>query len=115
MPSSSTRLALDDLPDREDPGSFPRLREVLADTFRQRTQAEWLEIFDGSDACVGPVTAYADAPDHPHLKARGTFVDHGGVVQPAPAPRFSRTEATLRDDVTVEAAEVLAAWGLGLD
>ena len=58
------------------------------------------------------MTAYADAPDHPHLRARGTFVEHDGVVQPAPAPRFSRTEATLRDDVSVEAAEVLAAWGL---
>ena len=105
------RLGLDDLPDRDDPASFPRLRELLTDAFRQRTQAEWLEVFDGSDACVGPVTAYADAPDHPHLKARGTFVEHEGVVQPAPAPRFSRTAATLRHDVAVEA--VRGARGLG--
>ena len=106
------RLGLDDLPDRNDPASYPRLRELLTARFKQRTQAEWLEVFDGSDACVGPVTVYADAPDHPHLKARATFVEHDGVVQPAPAPRFSRTRPTLRDDVSVDAAEVLAAWGL---
>ena len=68
---------------------------MLTETFRQRTQAAWLEVFEGSDACVGPVVAYADAPDHPHLRSRGTFVERDGVVQPAPAPRFSRTEATI--------------------
>ncbi len=90
------RLDLTDaLPDRNDPANHPRIREVLTETFKQRTQAAWLEVFEGSDACVGPVVAYADARDHPHLRSRGTFVERDGVVQPAPAPRFSRTEATI--------------------
>jgi alpha-methylacyl-CoA racemase len=100
-------------PDREDPTSWPLLRRVLAEAFATRTQAAWLALFDGTDACVGPVTAYADAPAHPHLAARGTFVEQDGVVQPAPAPRFSRTRTSLRSDVDVDADEVLAAWGLG--
>ncbi len=110
------RLGLRDaLPDRNDPASFPRIREVLTETFKQRTQAAWLDVFEGSDACVGPVVAYADAPDHPHLRSRGTFVERDGVVQPAPAPRFSRTEATISASAEGPGArtrEALAAWGL---
>ena len=110
------RLGLRDaLPDRNDPASFPRIREVLTETFKQRTQAAWLDVFEGSDACVGPVVAYADAPDHPHLRSRGTFVERDGVVQPAPAPRFSRTEATISaspEGPGARTREALAAWGL---
>jgi alpha-methylacyl-CoA racemase len=101
-----------ELPDRDDPSAWPELRRVLTETFRSRTRAEWLDMFDGSDACVGPVTAYADAAGHPHLAARGTFVEHGGVVQPAPAPRFSRTAATLRDYLPRDEDDVLRAWGV---
>jgi alpha-methylacyl-CoA racemase len=100
------------LPDRDDPSSWPRLRRALSDVFLTRSASDWLDLFEGSDACVGPVTGYADAPGHPHLAARGTFVEHDGVVQPAPAPRFSRTQASLRDDLPDDPAEVLAAWGL---
>ena len=63
--------------------------------FKERTQAEWAEVFDGTDACVAPVVPLAEAPAHPHLAARGTFVEHDGVTQPAPAPRFSRTASTI--------------------
>ncbi|HEU4398458.1 MAG TPA: CoA transferase, partial [Actinomycetota bacterium] len=59
--------------------------------FRTRTRDEWSELLAGTDACVAPVLGLAEAPAHPHNRARGTFVDVGGVVQPAPAPRFSRT------------------------
>ncbi|MFC0625466.1 CaiB/BaiF CoA transferase family protein [Kribbella deserti] len=80
-------------PDRYDPANWPELRKVLAEAFASKTQAEWTEIFDGTDACVSPVLPLGN--DHPHLVARGTFVDHGGVRQPAPAPRFSRTPSAL--------------------
>jgi alpha-methylacyl-CoA racemase len=102
-------------PDREDPAQWPALREVLTRTFRERTQAEWTVLFDGTDACCAPVLALSEAADHPHLSARGTYVDHDGLLQPAPAPRFSRTQATLTSGPTTPGAqtrEALAAWGI---
>jgi alpha-methylacyl-CoA racemase len=80
-------------PDRNHPANWPELRKVLAETFAQKTRAEWTEVFDGSDACVAPVLP--PAGDHPHLVARGTFIEKDGVRQAAPAPRFSRTAAAL--------------------
>jgi alpha-methylacyl-CoA racemase len=87
------RLGLDagDLPDQLDRDGWPRLRQRLAALFRTRTLDEWCELLAGTDACVAPVLGLGEAPAHPHNRARGTFVDVGGVVQPAPAPRFSRT------------------------
>jgi alpha-methylacyl-CoA racemase len=87
------RLGLDPagLPAQYDRSGWPELRARLTEVFAGRTQADWAAVFDGSDACVAPVVSPADAPDHPHNAARGTFVDVGGVIQPAPAPRFSRT------------------------
>ena len=102
-----------DAPDRNDPSNWPALRKLLAETFRQRTQAEWTEVFDGSDACVAPVLPLA--ADHPHLVARGTFVDHHGVRQPAPAPRFDRTPTSLGRPPArpgQHTREVLADWGI---
>lgn len=81
----------DDAPDRNDPSTWPALREVLRKRFAERTRDEWTRLFDGTDACVSPVLSMAEAADHPHLAERGTFVDRDGIVQPAPAPRFSRT------------------------
>lgn len=66
-------------------------REEYAKVFASRTQAEWTAIFDGTDACVAPVLTTTQAPDHPHNAARGTFVQPDGVLQAAPAPRFSRS------------------------
>jgi alpha-methylacyl-CoA racemase len=87
------RLGLDggDLPDQLDRDGWPLLRERLAALFRTRTLEEWCDLLAGTDACVAPVLGLGEAPAHPHNRARGTFVDVGGVVQPAPAPRFSRT------------------------
>lgn len=67
------------------------LRERIAARFRTKPRAAWNDIFGTTDACYSEVLDMAEAPQHPHLKARGTFIDNGGVVQPAPAPRFSRT------------------------
>ena len=109
------RLGLEDLPDRNDPAHWPTLRDALAARFRERTQAEWAEVFDGSDACCAPVLPLTEAAEHPHLQARGTYVERAGVLQPAPAPRFSRTEATLTTGPTAPGAqtrEALTAWGV---
>ncbi|WP_371401876.1 CoA transferase [Kribbella sp. NBC_00662] len=102
-----------DAPDRNDPSNWPALRKLLAETFRQRTQAEWTAVFDGSDACVAPVLPLG--ADHPHLVARGTFVDHDGVRQPAPAPRFDRTPTSLGRPPArpgEHTREALTDWGI---
>ena len=65
---------------------------VIAARFATRTQAEWTEVFEGTDACVAPILPLTEAMEHPHIAAREVFVEHEGVRQPAPAPRFSRTE-----------------------
>ncbi|HEU4946438.1 MAG TPA: CaiB/BaiF CoA-transferase family protein [Kribbella sp.] len=100
-------------PDRYDAANWPQLRKVLAETFAQRTQAEWTQLFDGSDACVAPVLPLG--ADHPHLVARGIFVDAAGVRQPAPAPRFSRTLTELGEPPAPPGRHTRAAltdWGV---
>ncbi|HSV72052.1 MAG TPA: CaiB/BaiF CoA-transferase family protein [Methylibium sp.] len=72
---------------------WPRLRARLTSVFATRTRADWTAVFEGSDACVAPVLSFAEAPRHPQHAARGSFVEVDGLVQPAPAPRFSRTPA----------------------
>jgi alpha-methylacyl-CoA racemase len=84
-------LTAADVPDRNDQSAWPALREVLASRLRSRTRDEWAAHFAGRDACVAPVLTLAEAPAHEHNVARGTFLDAGGVQQPAPAPRFERT------------------------
>jgi alpha-methylacyl-CoA racemase len=81
------------LPDRSDSANWPAIRDVMAARIATRTRDEWTKLAEGTDACLTPVLTPWEAPDHPHNTARGTFVDVGGVVQPAPAPRFSRTPA----------------------
>jgi crotonobetainyl-CoA:carnitine CoA-transferase CaiB-like acyl-CoA transferase len=66
-------------------------RARLAEVFRTRSQQEWCALLEGTDACVAPVLSFEEAPQHAHLRARETFIDTDGIVQPAPAPRFSRT------------------------
>jgi alpha-methylacyl-CoA racemase len=77
------------IPAQYDRARWPELRALLAERFASRTQAEWTKVFAGSDACVAPVLPMTEAPDHPHLAARGTYLEADGIVQPAPAPRFS--------------------------
>ena len=76
-------------------GEWPALRAKLAELFRTRTRTQWCEVLEGTDACFAPVLSMREAADHPHNAARATFVKSGGVVQPAPAPRFDRTPSTL--------------------
>ncbi len=110
-------LGLEDVaPGQGDLDRYDELRALLSDTFQQRTQAEWVELFEGTDACVAGIIPISEAPDHPHLKARQTFVDHEGIVQPQPAPRFSRTGATLSlpppPAAGTHTREALTAWGI---
>ncbi len=95
---------------------YDELRTLLTEAFQQKTQAEWVELFEGTDACVAGVIPISEAPEHPHLKARATFVEHGGLMQPQPAPRFSRTTASLSLPPSPAAGahtrEALTAWGV---
>ena len=105
----------DTAPDRSDPENWPALRRAIAARFLERTQAQWSEVFDGTDACVSPVLPLTEAARHPHLAARHTYVDRGGVVQPAPAPRFSRTESALGEPPSQpgqHSRDALQAWGI---
>jgi alpha-methylacyl-CoA racemase len=80
--------------DFDDVALWPETKARLAALFATRTRAQWCELLEGSDACFAPVLSPLEAPDHPHHRARATFVSVEGVVQPAPAPRFSATPAT---------------------
>ncbi|MEU8708921.1 CaiB/BaiF CoA-transferase family protein [Streptomyces sp. NPDC048565] len=105
----------DEAPDRGDPGRWEELRALVADRFSTRTRAEWTEVFEGTDACVAPVLSLREAPGHPHIAARSTYVEHGGLTQPAPAPRFSATPASVRTGPAVPGADTEAVadeWGL---
>ncbi|WP_298496787.1 CaiB/BaiF CoA-transferase family protein [uncultured Maritimibacter sp.] len=84
-----------------DQKSWPERRAAYATVFASKTRDEWAALFDGSDACATPVLTWAEAPMHPHMAARGTFVTSGGVTQAAPAPRFSRSQP---GDVTLPPA-----------
>lgn len=81
--------------EQQDPRNWPKARELFAQAFAQRTREEWCALLEGTDVCFAPVLSFAEAPQHPHLKARGTFVEVNGIQQPAPAPRFSRTVAAM--------------------
>jgi alpha-methylacyl-CoA racemase len=77
----------------DEPQMSPDLGERLTALFKTRSRDEWCALLEGSDACVAPILSLAEAPEHPHNRARGTFVTADGVLQPAPAPRFSATPA----------------------
>jgi alpha-methylacyl-CoA racemase len=94
---------------------WPELKERLAAAFRTRTRDEWVGILESADACATPVLSLDEAPSHPHNVSRGTFVEIEGVVQPAPAPRLSRTPGAVRSapsEPGAETASALADWGL---
>jgi alpha-methylacyl-CoA racemase len=93
--------------------SWPILKHRLADVFKAKTRAEWCALMEGSDACFAPVLDWDEAPQHPHNRARGTFIDIDGVTQPAPAPRFSRTPAGMpRAPSAADSEAVLRDWGI---
>jgi alpha-methylacyl-CoA racemase len=112
-----SQLGLDDpeLPFQLDAGAWPQMKNRIGDTFRQKTRAEWAAIFADSDACVSPVLSPWEAHEHPHNQARGTFVEVGGALQPAPAPRFSRTanaHPVAIDHGGRDLTNTLQSWGI---
>ncbi len=78
-----------------DKRNWPALRAELAARFLGKTRAQWCELLEGTDACFAPVLSMAEAPHHPHQRTRSGFLAIGGVPQPAPAPRFSRTASAI--------------------
>ncbi|SEC07973.1 alpha-methylacyl-CoA racemase [Rhizobiales bacterium GAS191] len=106
------------LPSAAERANWPAIREAIAERIATRPAAEWCAILEGTDACVAPVLSMSEAPHHPHHLARGTFVEIGGIVQPAPAPRFSRTKPdmpTPPQPTGQDTAKALAAWGVAAD
>jgi alpha-methylacyl-CoA racemase len=105
----------DSCPRQDESDRYPEMGRLFAETFRSRTQAEWAALFEGTDACVAAVLPLSEAVEHPHLRARGTFVRRDGLVQPAPAPRFSRTRSVLTTPPAApgqQTEEALMAWGI---
>ena len=110
------RLGLDPalVEQQNDPSTWAATKDQLAAAFRTKTYDEWCALLDGTDTCFAPVLTLAEAPEHPHNRARGTFVDVDGAVQPAPAPRFDRTPTDAPGPVAVPGAHtraVLQDWG----
>ncbi|MFJ7105908.1 CaiB/BaiF CoA transferase family protein [Streptomyces albogriseolus] len=94
---------------------WPEVRTRVAERFASRTREAWTAVFEGTDACVAPVLSLREAPHHPHLAARSTFTDHAGITQPAPAPRFSATPATVRTGPArpgADTEDVARDWGV---
>lgn len=94
--------------------SWASLRQKLEELFATKTQAQWCELLEGTDVCFAPVLNLAEAPQHPHNKARASFVDFEGVTQPAPAPRFSRSQSSIQSAAAIageHSEEILKDWG----
>ena len=104
--------------DQYDRRRWPELERLLAAAFRGRTRDEWAERLNGTETCATPVLSLSQATEHPHNRARRTFVDVDGVRQPAPAPRFSRTPGAIRHGPRKPDADpqaILASWGLSAE
>jgi alpha-methylacyl-CoA racemase len=107
-------LAGEEFPDQHDQTSWPEMKERFARAIRSRTRDEWCAAARSVEACVAPVLGVEELEHDPHLEARGAFVRHEGLLQPAPAPRFSRTPAALsrRPPLPGEHTEqALSDWG----
>jgi alpha-methylacyl-CoA racemase len=108
-------LAIPDVPPQTDQSTWPQMREQFTAAFKAKTRAEWIAAFDGVDACVSPVWRLSEVASDPHMAARGSVVDVDGVMQPAPAPRFSRTPAALSTPPRLPGADTVEAlrdWGI---
>lgn len=114
------RMEIDpkEMPAKMDKKRWPEAKAKLAARFKTKTREEWCRRLEGSDACFAPVLSLDEAPNHPHNLARGTFIEVDGIVQPAPAPRFSRTPAgrpTPPEAPGERGNASLTQWGLSVD
>jgi len=109
-----TGLEGEKLPRQNDRTQWPAFQERLKTVFKTKTRDQWCAIMEGSEVCFAPVLNMIEAPQHPHNRHRGTFVEVDGVVQPAPAPRFSRTPSKIQRPPArpgEHTEEGLRAWG----
>ncbi len=107
-------LKREELARQNDRNAWPAMKLKVAACFKTKTRDEWCKIMEGSDVCFAPVLSMAEAPKHPHNKHRGTFIEEGGVVQPGPAPRFSRTPSKIQRPPArpgEHTEEALRDWG----
>lgn len=93
---------------QNDPSGWPDRSELLAQIFATRTSDEWCALLEATDACFAPVLSLHEAPQHPQMRARSTYVEHEGIMQPAPAPRFSRTKGSIQG--ARDGKALLEAW-----
>ena len=99
---------------QQDQSQWPELRKKLTDLFKTKTQTAWCDLMEGTDVCFAPVLNLKEAPAHPHNQARETFIDIDGVTQPAPAPRFSRTQGQVQSPAAIageHTESILQDWG----
>jgi alpha-methylacyl-CoA racemase len=109
-------LSDEEFGEQNDATQWPAMKEKLTAVIKQKTQAQWCEILEGTDVCFAPVLNFLDAPKHPANVARETYIDVDGLTQPAPAPRFSRTPSKVQHgghDVGDDTDAVLSAMGFG--
>ena len=111
-----TGLASDaEFGNQQDRTMWPKLKKRLTEVFVTKSQAQWCQIMEGTDVCFAPVLTMSEAAKHPHNVARETFIEIDGVVQPAPAPRFSRTNGAVSHGPVAageNTREVLQTWGV---
>ncbi|MGD0074374.1 MAG: CaiB/BaiF CoA-transferase family protein [Candidatus Binataceae bacterium] len=113
-----TGLKGEKLPDQNDRSSWPAMKERMRAVFLTKTRDEWCKIMEGSEVCFAPVLTMTEAPKHPHNRDRNTFIEYGGVIQPAPAPRFSRTPSSIKRPPAKRgehSAQALRDWGFAAD
>jgi alpha-methylacyl-CoA racemase len=99
---------------QQDQAAWPELRVKLEALFKTRSRDQWCKLLEGTDVCFAPVLDLKEASQHPHNKARGTYVDFEGVIQPAPAPRFSRTPSAIPSAAALageHSEQILQDWG----
>jgi alpha-methylacyl-CoA racemase len=113
-----TGLEGEELPWQQDKAHWPAMKDRLAAIFKTKTRDEWCALMEGTDVCFAPVLSMGEAPQHPHNIHRGTFLELDGVVQPAPAPRFSATPESVQrppSHAGQHTDEVLLEWGIDAD
>jgi alpha-methylacyl-CoA racemase len=108
------RIPATEFPNHLDRDCWPAMRARFEQTFKREKQVYWCELLENTDACFAPVLSMSEAVNHPHNVARGTFTHHRGIIQPAPAPRFSLTSTVIQDSLVGD-ADTLRAWGVSED